>query len=48
MSEAKFEKLRGRTYPVALEEQLKALETDEDLLKFRESRERLAADSYSV
>ena len=46
MTEPKLEGLRGKTYPATLEEQLKALETDEDLLKFNESRERLAADPY--
>ena len=46
MGEAKFEALRGKTYPGPLEEQLEALETDEDLWKFKQSRERLAADPY--
>jgi beta-fructofuranosidase len=46
MAEPKFEELRGRTYPATLEEQFKALEADEDVLKFKESRERLAADPY--
>ena len=41
MTEPKFEALRGKIYPATLEEQLKALETDGDLLKFKESRERL-------
>lgn len=46
MPEPKFTELRGKTYPVALEEQLRALETDGDLLKFKASRERLAGDPY--
>ncbi|MFQ6094073.1 MAG: glycoside hydrolase family 32 protein [bacterium] len=46
MADEKLEELRGRTYPDALEDQLKALETDEDLQRFRESRERLAVDPY--
>lgn len=46
MFKPKFEELRGKTYPDTLEEQRSALEVDEDLLKFRASRERLAADPY--
>ena len=46
MTEPKFEALRGRIFPETLEEQMKALETDEDLQKFKASRERLAADPY--
>ena len=46
MKESKFEELRGRSYPDTLAEQLHALETDEDLLSFTASRERLAADPY--
>ena len=46
MIQAKFEALRGRVYPDTLTEQEKALQTDEDLLRFEKSRERLAADPY--
>lgn len=46
MTQQEFEELRGKTYPDTLEEQIKALETDEDLARFQESRERLAADPY--
>ena len=42
----KPEKPRGKTYPGTLDEQLRALETDELLQEFRDSRERLAADPY--
>lgn len=42
----KYEALRGKTFPDTLEEQLKALDRDEDLLKFKASRERLADDPY--
>lgn len=46
MTGKKFEMMRGKTYPDTLEEQLKALETDEELQRFAESRERLSADPY--
>ena len=46
MTEPRQEELRGKTYPGTLEQQVKVLETDEDLQRFRESRERLAADLY--
>ncbi len=39
-----FEPLGGPTYPDTLEEQLAALEDDEQLERFRAERERLAAD----
>jgi len=41
-----FEPLSGPTYPETLEEQLQALEGDEQLARFRAERERLAADEY--
>ena len=41
-----FEPLSGPTYPETLEEQLQALEDDEQLARFRAERERLAADRY--
>lgn len=46
MTEPSFEELKGKRYPEALEAQLKALETDEELQTFKESRERLAEDPY--
>lgn len=46
MTESAFEELGGKTYPIGLEEQLKALETDEILQTFEESRKRLADDPY--
>ena len=46
MTETKFEELRGKTYPDTLEEQLKTLETDDTLQRFKVSRQRLAADPY--
>ena len=46
MAEMRFNAGRGKTYPGTLEEQLKALQTDEGVLGFLESRERLAADPY--
>ena len=46
MTETKFEELRGKAYPGTLEEQLKTLESDETLQRFKESRQRLAADPY--
>ncbi len=46
MTQPKFEELQGREFPSTLEEQLKALESDDDLNRFKESRERLAADPY--
>lgn len=46
MAEMRFNGLRRKTYPGTLEEQLKALQTDEWVLRFLESRERLAADPY--
>ena len=46
MSESRSEELREKTYPTALEDQLKAMETDEELGRFAESRERLAADPF--
>ena len=46
MTETKFEELRGKTYPDTLEEQLKTLESDDTLQRFKESRQRLAADPY--
>ncbi len=46
MTEAELEHLSGETYPGTLEEQLKALEHDQTLLRFNESRRRLAADPY--
>ncbi len=45
---SRFEPLGGRTYPDTLEAQLEALESDEQLLAFRESRERLATDPYGL
>jgi len=41
-----FEPLSGKTYPEALDEQLRALEADEQLRGFREAREQLADDPY--
>ena len=46
MAQMKSEGQRGKAYASTLEQQLKALETDEYLLRFTESRERLAADPY--
>ncbi len=46
MAETRFEELRGKTYPTALEDQLRALETDEELGRFAGSRKRLAADPF--
>ena len=46
MAESRFEELRGKTYPTVLEDQLKALDTDEELGGFTESRKRLAADPF--
>ena len=46
MADEKLEELKGRTYLDTLEDQLKALETDEDLQRFKESRRSLAADPY--
>ena len=43
---ANLEHLSGETYPETLEGQLAALERDETLRRFRESRERLASDPY--
>lgn len=40
-----FEPLSGPTYPGTLEQQLHALETDEQLARFRAERERLASDA---
>ena len=46
MTDQKLPRLKGKTYPDTLQEQMKALETDAFLKKFRASRERLAADPY--
>jgi len=46
MSQPKFEELRGKTFPDTLDEQLKALETDQDVQRFKASRDRLADDPY--
>jgi beta-fructofuranosidase len=46
LSEAELEHLSGETYPETLEEQIETLEGDDTLRRFRESRERLAADPY--
>ena len=46
MTKPKFAELHGKTYPDTLEEQLQVLETDELLQRFKESRQRLAADPY--
>lgn len=46
MPEPKFKALKGKNNPDTLDEQLKALDTDEALQKFKASRERLAADPY--
>ena len=43
-----FEPLSGKTYPTTLEAQLEALKSDEQLRRFRESRQRLAADPYRL
>ena len=43
---SELEHLSGETYPETLEAQLAALERDETLRRFRESRERLASDPY--
>ena len=42
----RFEALHGKTYPDTLEEQIEALQGDEDLERFAESRHTLAADPY--
>ncbi len=46
MTKAGAEQRQPKACPVALEDQLEALATDEHLRKFRASRERLAADPY--
>jgi hypothetical protein len=46
MTEPRLEELRGKTYPDTLREQLRALEVDEHLQRFRRSRQALAADPY--
>jgi len=46
MVEPNAGKLRGKQYPETLEEQLEALEKDETLERFRQSRRRLAADPH--
>lgn len=46
MNDAGYEKLYGKSYPSTLEAQLKALETDEDLLEITAARRRLASDPY--
>ena len=40
------EDLQRKTYPGTLEQQLEALETDEELQRFAEARQRLASDPY--
>ncbi len=42
----KWERLKGKTYPNTLDEQLKSLETDEAILSYREQREQMAKDPY--
>lgn len=46
MTALQFDALYGNTYPVILEQQLRALETDEVVQRFAVSRKRLAADPY--
>ena len=46
MADTELEALRGRTYPDSLAEQIEALETDADVVRFKASRERLAGDPY--
>lgn len=43
---AEFEPLGGETYPETLEEQLRALEADEQMQRFTQTRQRLASDRY--
>ena len=42
----KWEKLKGKIYPDTLDEQLKALATDETIRSYREQRELMASDPY--
>ena len=46
MATANYPPLSGPTYPDTLEEQLRALESDEALRAFAEARQRLASDPY--
>jgi len=42
----KWEKLKGKTYPDTLDEQIEVLTMDETILSYREQRERIASDPY--
>lgn len=46
MGISQFELLRGKSYPDTLEAQLAALAADEEVLRFAQSRQKLASDPY--